>query len=209
MLNREQVMLHVGLTGSIAMGKTEVAKMFARLGCPVFDADRAVHELYRPGGEAVAAIAALYPDAVRDGAVDRTRLSEIISNDSDALASIEAIVHPLVQDRRRRFVTQARLQGADIAIFDIPLLYETGADKDDLDKVIVVSADAATQRRRALARPGMNAAKLDAILARQLSDKEKRARADYVIDTGGELDDTFESVKRIHADLVRAAAGKG
>ncbi|SDE64814.1 dephospho-CoA kinase [Limimaricola pyoseonensis] len=169
----------LGLTGSIGMGKTTTARMFADEGLPVWDADAAVHRIYAEGGAAVAPMRAAFPDAVIDGAVSRPALKEIIAADPGALSRIEAIVHPLVQDDREAFVAA---QDADIVVLDIPLLYETGGEAQ-MDAVVVVSAPSDLQAERVLARPGMSRAQLDAILTRQMPDVEKRARADYVIET--------------------------
>lgn len=175
-------MIVLGLTGSIGMGKSTTAGFFREAGVPVWDADAAVHRLYGPGGRAVPAIAALVPDAVRDGAVDRDRLRAAVTADPALLARVEAAVHPLVAADRAAFLAAARSAGARLAVCDIPLLYETGAEAG-LDRVLVVTAPPAVQRARVLARPGMTQAALDAILARQMPDADKRARAHHVIDT--------------------------
>ena len=169
----------LGLTGSIGMGKSTTAAMFADEGLPVWDADAAVHRLYGPGGAAVAPMAALFPEAIVDGAVSRDALKQIIAADPRALSRIETVVHPLVRADREDFAAR---QASDIVVFDIPLLYETGGETE-MDAVAVVSAPAEVQAARVLARPGMTPDQLDAILARQMSDMEKRARADYVIET--------------------------
>jgi dephospho-CoA kinase len=199
-------MIMVGLTGSIGMGKSTVAAMFAELGAAVWDADEAVRRLYAPGGAAVTAIALLAPQAIVDGGVDRARLAERIIAEPDLLARIEAVVHPLVGADRARFLEAARARGEDVAILDIPLLYETGAE-DSFDAVIVVSAPAPVQQARVMARPGMTAEKFARILARQMPDEEKRSRADYVIDTGTSLDETRRAAARVFDALrVRARA---
>jgi dephospho-CoA kinase len=192
-------MMVAGLTGSIAMGKTETAKMFAARGIPVFDSDAAVHELYAKGGAAVAPLSALAPEAISDGSVNRRKLASLVQTDPALLKKIEAIVHPLVRARQAEFLGEAE-KHADIAVLDIPLLFETRREAD-VDVVIVVSATAELQRARALARPGMTVEKLDFILSRQTSDAEKRARADYVIDTSVSLAETAREVERVIADI--------
>jgi len=193
-------MITVGLTGSIGMGKSTTAAMFAAQGVPVYDADAEVHALYSKGGAAVEPLEAAFPGVVRDGAVDRTLLSQRVMGKPDELKRLEAIVHPLVGSTRVGFFEAAVAQGADIVILDIPLLFETGGEKR-VDAVVVVSAPADIQRQRVLARPGMDEAKLDAILARQMADVEKRARAHFVIDTGNGLDAAREQVTEIIAKL--------
>lgn len=192
-------MIIVGLTGSIAMGKSETAKMFAARGIPVFDSDAVVHELYGAGGAAVEPLSRLAPDAVNDGSVDRRKLASLVQADPGLLQKIEAVVHPLVKARQAMFLAAAEGH-SDIAVLDIPLLFETGR-QGDVDVVVVVSADAALQRQRALARPAMTVEKLDFILSRQVPDAEKRARADYVIDTSVSLADTACEVDRVIAAL--------
>ncbi len=192
--------LVVGLTGSIGMGKTETARMFARLGIPVHDADAAVHRLYEPGGGAAAAVAQAFPDSVRDGRVDRERLATRIQKDATVLRSLENIVHPLVADAQRAFLEHAAERGADIVVLDIPLLLETGGEAG-MDAVVVVSAPGDVQRARVLARPGMSAERLGGILQRQMPDVEKRARAHFIVETGQGLDHAFEQVKTIVSTL--------
>lgn len=196
-------MIVVGLTGSIGMGKSTTAAMFAAEGVPVYDADAEVHALYARGGAAVAPIEAAFPGVVVDGAVDRTRLSQRVVGQPEALKRLEAIVHPLVGESRAGFFETARARGADVVVLDIPLLFETGGEKR-VDAVVVVSAPPDIQRRRVLARPGMDEAKLDAILARQMADVEKRARAHFVIDTGQGLDHARAQVRDV---LTRLRAG--
>jgi dephospho-CoA kinase len=173
-------MIVVGLTGSIGMGKSVAARLIRRRGVPVYDADAAVHEMYAQGGEAVAPLRALFPEAVTEGAVDRARLSRIVAADPGALRRIEAIVHPLARARQARFLLAAALRRAPIAVLDIPLLFETGGEKR-CDAVIVVSAPAFLQRQRVLGRPGMTAEKFALILSKQMPDAEKRRRADFVL----------------------------
>ena len=199
-------MITVGLTGSIGMGKSTALAAFAALGAPVWDADAAVHRLYGPDGAGAAPIRAMAPgavglDAAGKESVDRTRLRAAILADPELLARIEAAIHPLVAADRDAFLAAARRSGAALAVCDIPLLFETHADAW-LDKVVVVSAPAAIQRARVLERPGMTAETLEAILARQLPDDEKRARADYIIDTGQSKDYAHAQVATILAELT-------
>ena len=195
-------MIRIALTGSIGMGKSTVAKMFERAGVPLFDADAEVRRLQGPGGALVEAIGRRFPGSVRDGAVDRDALSALVLGRPDELAALEAIVHPAVQQAREKFI--ADHSGAPALLFDIPLLFETGGE-GAFDKVITVSAPPEDQRRRVLSRPGMTAAKLDAILARQMPDQDKRERSDFVIDTGGPLAQTERQVEHILACLGLAA----
>jgi dephospho-CoA kinase len=198
----------LGLTGSIGMGKSTTAQMFAAEGVPVYDADAAVHALYARGGAAVAPVETAFPGVVVDGAIDRARLSQRVVGKPEALKALEAIVHPLVGADRSGFFAAAADQGADIVVLDIPLLYETGGDRK-VDKVVVVSAPAEVQRRRVLARSGMDEAKFQAILARQTPDAEKRDRADFVVDTGQGLDHARQQVRDILARLRAAAPLEG
>ncbi|MEQ7874050.1 dephospho-CoA kinase [Sphingomonas sp. ASV193] len=191
-------MITLALTGSIGMGKSTVAKMFADAGIPVFDADAAVRALQGPGGRLVPAIEQRFPGTTRDGAVDRDALSKAVLDDPAELAALEAIVHPAVHHERTRFIVEHGESPA--LLFDIPLLFETGGEAA-FDKVIVVSTGTQEQRTRVLARPGMTPAKLDSILARQLPDADKRARADFVVDTSGSLDRTRAQVGAILACL--------
>lgn len=173
----------IGLTGGIGMGKSTAARAFRRMRLPVHDADASVHRLYARGGAAVPAVAALVPEAVRDGAVDRAVLGRAVLADPALLRRLEAAVHPLVRREEARFLAACRRRRARVAVLDIPLLFETGAERR-LDGVVVVSAPAAVQRARVLARPGMTEARLAAILARQLPDAVRRRRADLVVPTG-------------------------
>ena len=197
-------MIVLGLTGSIGMGKSTTAKMFVEEGAPVYDADAAVHALYAKGGAAVPLVEAAFPGVTRDGAVDRQALGARVLDNPEALRALERIVHPLVGADRAKFVEDARKAGADIVVFDIPLLYETGGEAR-VDKVAVVSAPAGIQRERVLARPGMTAEKLQAILARQTPDAEKRRRADFIIETGEGLEHAREQVRQVIAALRSSA----
>jgi len=192
-------MITLGLTGSIGMGKSTVAAMFADAGVPVFDADAVVHRLQGPAGRVVAAIERAFPGTTGPAGVDRTALAEAVLADPQAIRRLEAIVHPVVGEERAAFL--ADHAGAPLVAFDVPLLFETGGDRT-VDKVAVVSAGAEVQRARVLARPDMTAAKLDAILARQLPDAEKRARADFVIPTDVPLAATRAAVERLIACIL-------
>jgi dephospho-CoA kinase len=188
-----------GLTGSIAMGKSTVARMFTELGAPTFDADEAVRCFY--AGEGVAVVEAAFPGVVVSGQVDRERLGSRVLGDAEALRRLEGIVHPAVAKARGEFLEHAEAAGRRLVIADVPLLFETGGDKS-FDLVIVVSAPADVQRARALARTGMTEAKLEAILSRQTPDAEKRRRAHFVIDTTGSL----ELTRAVVAQFVRSTA---
>ncbi|GES52632.1 dephospho-CoA kinase [Rhizobium sp. NBRC 114257] len=198
-------MIRIGLTGSIGMGKSTSAKLFAEAGIPVNDSDAVVHDLY--SGEAVPLVEAAFPGTTADGRVDRQKLSQKLAGDPSGFKRLEAIVHPLVRDRERLFLERQREADADMVVLDIPLLFETGADKR-LDKIVVVSCDPQIQRERVLARRGMTEEKFNMILSRQTPDAEKRARADYVIDTGGSIEAAGEQVKEIIADLRRKQQSK-
>lgn len=189
-------MMIVGLTGSIGMGKSTVAKMFAEEGAPGFDSDAAVHALYAPGGAAVAPVEAAFPGVTKEGAIDREALSKRVVGNESAIKQLEAIVHPLVRAAQMQFLQDNRDAGTAVVVLDIPLLFEGGGAKY-VDKTVVVSAPAEVQRARVLARPGMTAEKFEAILARQMPDAEKRARADFVIDTGGDFETTRSQVRGI------------
>jgi dephospho-CoA kinase len=190
--------LTLGLTGSIGMGKTTVAGMFADEGVPVFDADAEVHRLQSPGGGLVAAIEAEFPGTTGASGVDRTRLAEAVLGAPERLRWLEALIHPAVAEARERFLANHR--DASIVLLDIPLLFEKGG-WDKVDRIAVVSAPAEVQRARVLARPGMTVEKFERILALQVPDSEKRARADFVISTSGPLRETRQAVRRIVACL--------
>ncbi|WP_425987012.1 dephospho-CoA kinase [Brevundimonas sp. TWP1-2-1b1] len=194
-------MILLGLTGSIGMGKSTTTAMFADLGAVVWNADDAVHRLYAPSGAAVEPVGEAFPDVVVNGAVDRTRLAEALGRDETAFRRLEAIVHPLVAQGRAEDLEAARAAGTRLAVLDIPLLFETGGDKA-VDAVVVVTADPAIQAERVLARPGMTRERFDVILARQMPDAEKRARADFVIDTGRGLDAARADVAAIVATVL-------
>ena len=193
-------MIILGLTGSIAMGKTETAKMFQRLAIPVYNADAAVHELYGKKGAAVEPIAALHPDVIVNGEVCREKLSRKIINNPGIVAEIEKIVHPLVRRKQSDFIASSNRAGAPLAVLDIPLLFETGGE-NRVDKILVVTAPENIQRKRALERPGMTPEKLALILSRQMPDEEKRAKADYVVETHKGLEHAFQRVSEIVDEL--------
>jgi dephospho-CoA kinase len=187
-------MFILGLTGSIGMGKTTTAGLFAEAGVPVHDADAAVHRLYE--AEAVADIEAAFPGTTTDAGVDRQKLAARVLGRPEAIRRLEAIVHPLVRAVEERFITAAAARGDPIVVLDIPLLFETGGESRT-DAVVVVSAPAEVQRSRTLARPGMTMEKLEAILAKQIPDAEKRRRADFVVDTSRGLDAARSQVRAI------------
>lgn len=187
-------MLIIGLTGSIGMGKSTAAEKFRALGIGVFDADAQVHTLY--AGRAVPLIEAAFPGTTANGVVDRAKLSVALGGRDGDFRRLEAIIHPLVREAERAFLKCELGKGALFAVLEIPLLYETGADKM-VDAVVVVSADAATQRARVMARPGMTAEKFEAIFKRQMRDAEKRARADFIVDTTGTIADTHAQITSI------------
>jgi dephospho-CoA kinase len=192
-------MIVLGLTGSIGMGKSTVAAMFTARGIPAFDADAAVHRLQGKGGRLVSEIEALFPDTTGPDGVDRTALSEAVLGDDAKLKRLVALVHPAVAEEREAFLRQH--EHAPLVLFDIPLLFETGGNAR-VDKVAVVSAPPEVQRARVLARPGMTEARFAAILARQMPDAEKRARADFVIATDCSLDETARAVDAVIACLI-------
>jgi dephospho-CoA kinase len=192
-------MFVLGLTGSLGMGKSTTAGFFAELGVPVHDADAAVHRLYK--GEAAPLIEAAFPGTTRGGEVDREKLAQRVLNDAAAIKKLEGIVHPLVRAAEERFLAEAKKNNAKVAVLDIPLLFETEGDRR-CDAVVVVSAPEDVQRARMLERPGMTAPKFTAILARQMSDAEKRKRADFVVDTSKGFDAAREQVREILARVA-------
>lgn len=192
-------MFVLGLTGSIGMGKTTTARLFAEEGVPVHDADAAVHALYR--GEAVAPIEAAFPGATMNGEVNRDALSRQVVGKPDALKRLEAIVHPLVRAAEKRFLDKARAGGSTVVVLDIPLLFETGG-RDRVDAVVVVSASCKVQKQRVMERPGMTEEKFQALLARQMPDAEKRSKADFIVDSGHGLEHARQQVR----DILQKAA---
>jgi dephospho-CoA kinase len=192
-------MIVLGLTGSIGMGKSTTAKLFAEAGVPVYDADAAVHQLYE--GEAVAAIETAFPGTTVDGKVDRNKLSAQVVHDPAAIKRLEGIVHPMLGASREKFFRDAEQSGAPVAVVDVPLLFETGGDKR-VDAVVVVTTTPEIQRQRVLARDNMSVERFDAILARQLPDVEKRRRADFVVDTSHGLDPVRARIR----DILNEAA---
>ena len=196
-------MIVIGLTGSIGMGKTTTAKLFAEEGVPVLDSDEVVHALYR--AEAVGLIETAFPGTTASGAVDRQKLGEVLRENPANFGKLEAIVHPLVRQKQEAFLAKAREEARQFALLDIPLLFETGAE-ERVDKIVVVSCAPDIQRQRVLSRPGMTEEKFEMILARQMPDAEKRQRADFVIDTGNGVEAARDQVRGI---LQRLAAGSG
>lgn len=194
-------MIVLGLTGSVGMGKSTAAKMFKEEGVPVFDADAAVHRLYK--GEAVPLIEAAFPGTTREGRVDREQLSARVVGDERALAKLESIIHPPVKAARKAFLAAAKIAGAKIVVLDIPLLFETGGHVR-VDKVAVVSAPHHMQKTRVMQRPGMTEEKFTAIHDRQIPDAEKRLRADFIIDTSQGFDVTRENIRAILRELSKA-----
>ena len=193
-------MIILGLTGSIGMGKSTTAKLFAEAGVPVYDADATVHMLYE--GEAVPAIEALFPGTTVDGKVDRNKLSARVVHDPAAIKRLEQIVHPMLGASRQKFLDDVERSGAPVAVVDVPLLFETGGEKR-VDAVVVVTTTPELQRQRILARDNMTSEKLDAILARQLPDAEKRRRADFVVDTSDGLDAVRLRIRDILNEAVK------
>lgn len=189
-------MILLGLTGSIGMGKSTTAALFAEMGAVVWNADEAVHALYAPGGAAVAPIDAAFPGVVSEGAVDRTRLAAALGSDAAAFARLEAIVHPLVAMGRMQQLQAAAAAGVKLAVLDIPLLFETGGERS-VHAVVVATAPPEIQAERVLARPGMTRERFEAILARQVPDAEKRRRADFIVDTGQGMEAARTRVREI------------
>ena len=193
-------MLLLGLTGSIGMGKSTTAKLFAEAGVPVYDADATVHQVYE--GEAAPAMEAAFPGSTVNGKVDRTRLSAMVVNNPDAMNRLEKIVHPMLRSHQQKFLRDAESAGAPVAVLDIPLLYETGGE-NRVDAVVVVTTTPEIQRARILERENMTPDKLDAILARQLPDAEKRKRADFIVDTSHGLEPVRQRIGEILAEVVK------
>jgi len=187
-------MIILGLTGSIGMGKSTTGKLFEEAGVPVYDADAAVHKIYE--GEAAPAIEAAFPGTTAHGKVDRNKLSAKVVHDPTAMKRLEQIVHPMLGASRQKFLHDAEQSGAPVAVVDVPLLFETGGEKR-VDAVVVVTTTPEIQRQRILSRDNMTGEKLDAILARQLPDAEKRKRADFVVDTSGGLDPVRARIRDI------------
>ena len=197
-------MIVLGLTGSIGMGKSTTARMFAEAGAWVHDADETVHRLYAKGGAAVGPVGAAFPAAIKDGAVDRAALAAELAKDPGALQRLEAIVHPLVAASRDEFLAQAREAGAAVVVLDVPLLFETGGHLA-LDAVVVASAPAEAQRARVMTRPGMTEDRLETLISRQVPDADKRDRADFIVDTGQGLDQARAQVRQIIATVTHPA----
>jgi dephospho-CoA kinase len=193
-------MIVLGLTGSIGMGKSTTAKLFAEAGVPVYDADAAVHRLYE--GEAAPAIEAAFPGTTKEGKVDRNKLSAHVVHDPAAMKRLEQIVHPMLGESRRRFLQEAEQAGARVAVVDVPLLFETGGEKR-VDAVVVVTTTAEVQRQRILARPNMTDERLNAILSLQMPDAEKRKRAHFVVDTSHGLDPVRARIRDILDEAVK------
>jgi dephospho-CoA kinase len=192
----------LALTGSIAMGKSDTLRLFAEQGIPTFDSDAIVHALYAKGGDGVAEVERLCPNAIVAGAVDRRRLSAAIEREPALLDGLERAIHPLVHRELAGFLAAERAKNTPLVVVDIPLLFETNREKE-VDAVVVVSAPAAVQRQRVLARPGMTEEKLELLLSRQLSDAEKRARADFIVDTGRGHEFARGQVREIVSHLLK------
>lgn len=197
---KELPMLLLGLTGSIGMGKSTTAKLFEEAGVPVYDADATVHMIYE--GEAVPAVEAAFPGSTVNGKVDRQKLSAMVVNNADAMKRLETIVHPMLRSHQLKFLSDAEKAGAPVAVLDVPLLYETGGEQR-VDAVVVVTTSPEVQRERILARDNMNHDKLEAILARQLPDAEKRKRADFVVDTSHGLEPVRQQIREILREVVK------
>lgn len=195
-------MIVIGLTGSIGMGKSTTARLFREAGVPVHDSDEAVHRLY--AGKAAPLIEAAFPGTVEDGVVDRNALARRILGNPEAIKTVERIVHPLVREDANAFLEAQRAAGMPLAVLDIPLLFETGGE-GRVDRIVVVSAPADVQRSRVLARPGMTVEKFEAILARQVPDAEKRARADFIVESGEGLEEARRGVEAIVGELKEQA----
>ena len=193
-------MIILGLTGSIGMGKSTTAKLFAEAGVPVYDADATVHQVYE--GEAAPVIEAAFPGTTVDGKVDRTRLSARVVHDPAAMKQLEALVHPMLRAHHQKFLDDAERSGAPVAVVDVPLLFETGGEKR-VDAVVVVTTSPEIQRERILARDNMTAEKLEHILARQMPDAEKRKRADFIVDTSHGLDPVRSRIRDILVEAVK------
>jgi len=198
-------MIVLGLTGSIGMGKSTTANLFAEAGVPVYDADAAVHRLYE--GEAVAAIEAAFPGTTENGKVDRNKLSARVVHDPAAMQKLEDIVHPMLGASRQKFLQEAEQSGAPVAVVDVPLLFETGGEKR-VDAVVVVTTTPEVQRERILARPNMTEEKLAGILARQMPDAEKRKRAHFVVDTSHGLDPVRARIRDILVEAAKLPPGR-
>ena len=198
-------MITIGLTGSVGMGKSTTAAMFAEEGAPVYDADAEVHRLQAKGGAAVDAIEAEFPGVVKDGAVDRGELGSRVFGDPEALKRLNGVIYPMLGAGRAAFFEKAERDGVDAVVLDIPMLFETGGEAR-MDAVVVVTAPEQVQRERVLARPGYGADRLDAILARQMHDREKRARAHFIVDTGEGMEAARRQVREIIA-VLKAPGG--
>jgi dephospho-CoA kinase len=199
-MTREVQMLLLGLTGSIGMGKSTTAKLFEEAGVPVYDADATVHKVYE--GEAAPAVEAAFPGSTVDGKVDRQKLSALVVANPEAMKRLETIVHPMLRSHQLKFLSDAEKSGAPVAVLDVPLLYETGGE-NRVDAVVVVTTAPDVQRERILARDNMTPDKLDAILARQLPDEEKRKRADFIVDTSHGLEPVRQRISEILREVVK------